>query len=681
MAARTRFPLAATLPAELLERTAEPRFGFPFRLLLILGLLPLLLAASVVASYRQQQEDRIYTGVRIFGLDLGRMRRDEAASAMRGHLAEIGRRRFELRYDGEAIGVSLAAMGLTVEENDVTALVERAWSVGRQDDVQAWLRDQLTLFRQGFDVPVAAQFDRERAQGVLRRIAPDVERVTLNADISVQRAGERFEIHTAPAQTGRRLNVGATLDQLQKSLRGSLPEHLALLLDEAPPEISDADLVEARESIERLLGGAVEFRDGARSWRLEPNVAFEMLEIGGLKAGRPPVTAQLNEEKLAQFVERTARAADDPAINPFFEVENGEVVVRPGRSGRLADAKATLDLTRVTIDAAGARTVAIVFKEDRAWIQPQDLEVARTQANAVLSLPIVLETPNLPGVTDKKWTLTRSELAQMIVLPSTRNVPRDYASLPAAQRPRFELSLDSGRVANFLGREVAPWVSDDPIDAALELRTTREEAPNADLATQRLVENRHRVELRNARNGRGPDYDGTFAQLQATIRQTYASLPAPLPQQVNTVEREPITLRWLNLTWNVSRDELNNMLRYQPALDGKLTAYLSRDGLLAKAASIAREAERSPLAPRNSYGELLSVDVQYTAAVIWQIASTAASAPARVGELVWTDEDPALMAPQAPQPGVPGALEPQTTQAASPVTLRPGATPQVTGAR
>jgi len=156
---------------------------------------------------------------------------------------------------------------------------------------------------------------------------------------------------------------------------------------------------------------------------------------------------------------------------------------------------------------------------------------------------------------------------------------------------------------------------------------------------------------------------------------------AAAQEQANVLIGEPITLRWLNLTWNVSRDELNNMLRYQPALDGKLTAYLSRDGLLAKAASIAREAERSPLAPRNSYGELLSVDVQYTAAVIWQIASTAASAPARVGELVWTDEDPALMAPQAPQPGVPGALEPQTTQAASPVTLRPGATPQVTGAR
>ena len=713
MAARTRYPLAVTLPPEVLERTvaSPPRFGFPFRLLFILGLLPLLLGASVLVSYRQHQEERVYTGVRVFGLELSRMTRPEAARAMQRHLQEIGRRRFELRYDEEAINVSLATIGLTVDETDLSSLAEQAWSVGRSDDLRSWLYDQFVLWRHGFDVPVTARLDRERAMAVLGRITPDVERVTLDADISVQRAGDRFEVHTSPAQTGRRLDVAATLDRLQGSLTGALPESLDLVLVEAPPTISDADVMPALAAIDRLLGGAVEFKDGARSWRLEVNAAYEMLEVAGLKEKTLPVTARLNEEKLAQFVERTARAADDPAVNPFFEIENGQIVVRPGRSGRLADAAATFELARHAINVEGARTVEIVFKEDKPWLQPQDLEAARQQANAVLDVPIVVETPAIPGVTEKKWTLGRSELLQLLVLPSTRNVPRDFATLPPPQRPRFDVFLDSGRVANFLGREVAPWVSEDPVDAALELRTTRLELPNPDYSPdsslpERIVENRHRVELRTARDGRGPDYDGTFAQMQAALRASYATLSpllaaqpagissaerelarieprvvtvrvaprrprvldtdlAPAQQLANTLIEEPVTMRWLNSTWTVTRDDLHNMLRYQPGRDGKLTAYLSRDGLLAKATAIAREAERSPLAPRSSWGELLPVDIPYTAVAIWDAAR--GTGTGRVAELVWTDEDPALMKRDADFSGSPEArAAPRPTPAAAP---------------
>ena len=699
MAVRTRYPLAATLPPELLDRTVVPRFGFPFRLLLLLCLLPILLGATVLASYRQSQEERVYTGVRVFGIDLSRMTRQEAAGAIRQQLVTLGSRPFELRFDGEAIDVTLAKMGLTVDSNDVNALGEQAWAVGRNDDLRTWLVDQLVLLRHGFDLPVTAQFDRERALAEIARHAPVVERVTLNADLSVQRAGDRLEVHTKPAQVGRRINVAATLDRLQQAMAGTLPTHLDLVLDEAPPAITDEDIAPAREAVEHLLGSPFEFRDGARVWRLEPNTAFEMLEITGLKEARPPVAALLNEEKLAQFVERTVRLADDPAINPFFEIENGEVVVRQGRSGRLADAPATFELARQAINGTGAKSVDIVFKEDKPWLQPQDLEPARAQANAVLDVPIQIETPAQPGIVAKQWTLTRADLVQFLVLPSTRNAPRDYATLQPALRPRFEIALDSGRVANFLGREIAPWVSEDPVDAALELKTTRIELPNPDYSPETtlpptLTENRYRVELLNARDGRGPDYDGTFAVMQAALRASYLAPPdaEKTPQRVtvrlaprrprvvdtdlalaqaqaNTLIEEPVAIRWLNNTWTVTRDELNNMLRYQPGRDGKLTAYLSRDGLLAKATAIAREAERNPRAPRSSWDELLPVDIPNTARAIWNAAQAPLSA--RSGDVVWNDEDPALMKPEADLPGGP----------TSGPTPAPGATPAASGAR
>jgi len=97
-----------------------------------------------------------------------------------------------------------------------------------------------------------------------------------------------------------------------------------------------------------------------------------------------------------------------------------------------------------------------------------------------------------------------------------------------------------------------------------------------------------------------------------------------------------VAVRWKGATWTVTRAELADMLRYQNGSAG-LTAYLTRDGLLAKAQAIAAEAERRPDAPRDAHGQVLPLDVPATASAIWLQASTA---PAnRSADLVWTEEE------------------------------------------
>lgn len=200
-------------------------------------------------------------------------------------------------------------------------------------------------------------------------------------------------------------------------------------------------------------------------------------------------------------------------------------------------------------------------------------------------------------------------------------------------------------MTNYLAREVAPWVSEDPVDAQLQLTSAQVEVsvPGAagDAAATRR-EARPVVELRNARDGRGPDYAATFGAVQALFRPgataagderkvTVRIAPRPAGvqdrdlaaarDQANRLIGEPVILRWEALNWTVSRDELATMLRYQTG-SGGTSAYLTRDGLIARATTIARDLERHPQAPKGAGGAPRKVDIPATASALWIQAST-----------------------------------------------------------
>ncbi|HEX2033506.1 MAG TPA: peptidoglycan binding domain-containing protein, partial [Chloroflexota bacterium] len=595
------------------------------------------------------EADRIYPGVTILGVDIGRLKQEEASRAITQHLTEQSRRPFALRYDNDAFTTSLATLGVKIDSAEVQQWVAQAWSVGRDGDFHSWLRSQLVLLRRGYELPITLTFDRRQAAAVLGRLAMDVERQPVNANLSVERAGEQFEIHTTPAQTGRRLNVEATLDQLQASLINAMPIGVDIVLDEARPAIADADIAPAAERIQAMLGSPIELRDGTRTWTLTPATTHGMLEIAGLQEGVPPVEPRLNEAKLRAFVEGVARQADQPARNPTFDIQGDQVVVRQGTPGKLTDVNATLERVKEQIVSPN-RTVELVFAEDKPWLSETDLEPARVQANSLLDLPLTLEAPPLTAGENRTWVLDRATLSQMLVLPNTQSVPREYATLPPSARPSFEIQLDSGKVTNFLAREVAPWVSEDPVDAQLELR--------------RPSENRPMVELRYAKDGRGPDYLATFSAMQIIFKNGSAIDPADRKVLVRTAARpprvqdqhlipardmanrligEPVTLRWNQLSWTVTRDELAAMLRYQPTNSGQ-TAYLAREGLISKATAVARELERHPSGPRDSAGNPRTVDIPATASALWLQASTAGAE--RVATIVLEE----LPEPLAPSP-------------------------------
>lgn len=626
------------------------------RLVALLALLPALLAFSGLVVYRASHDDLIYPGVSVRGIDLASQTRDQARRSILGYVDAVGRRPFTLRYDDGEFRTTLTALGLSLPDDDLEQLVDRAWRSGREDDLLPWVRSQVTLLRRGFMLPLSPRLDRERGRLTLRRFAEELDETAVNAHLSIERAGAVFEVHTTPARPGRRLNVEATLDRLQRALEAiDLPNSVPALVEQTHPAITDEYIAAARDRVTRALAGPLTFqRDDGRSWAIAAIALLDVVEITGLETGAPPVDVRIKQEQLHQLVVKVADQADQPAQNPRLALEGTEVVVQPGAPGRLVDrdAAARDALEQLTGDS---RTIVLKMGPDQPWVLEADLTEIRAQANARLALPLTLE------FADQRWKLERKDLSGFLLLPNTQLLPRPSPTpaagaavaqsaglsraAPAGQptptqapaRPRLpiDVTLDRAKIRTYLGEWVAPWVARDPVDASLQLRERR-------------------MEVRPGQTGVAVDYDGTAADMvrrfhletesERVVRVGLVARPPRVTESALVAARDaanlligrPVVVRSPVGDWTITVDELIAMLRFQ-GTPPSLAPFLSRERLVERIEAIAREADTRAAAAalRSDAGGPRRADVLMTAAAAWASAQT----DDRSADLHWVPDD------------------------------------------
>ena len=141
------------------------------------------------------------------------------------------------------------------------------------------------------------------------------------------------------------------------------------------------------------------------------------------------------------------RQATVTAVNPLLRGAERPRGGPPRHAGKTVDLEATFNLVKERV-ASPTRTVEIVFTEDQPWITEADLTPARDQVNALLDLPITLEAPRpgrsatatpTPAATRRAPARVlaprRPLLAQMLALPNTQAVPREFRTLPPPSAP------------------------------------------------------------------------------------------------------------------------------------------------------------------------------------------------------------------------------------------------------
>ncbi|HEC33783.1 MAG TPA: hypothetical protein ENI37_03605, partial [Chloroflexi bacterium] len=308
--------------------------------LFLLGLL------GLAVAYEAWCADRIYPGVRVWGLPVGGARLVEAAAALETHLTVLGQPVFTLRGPGRSWGVRPTDLGVRLAAE---ATARAAFRIGR--GAGDGLPAHLLLLLWGQDLPPVLSYDEATARLYLETLAEQVDQPPVDAALTLQ---DTTPV-ASPARPGRALDVEATLAAVREGLASLGTGGVNLVVREVPPQVTDAE--PARAWAQALLAESLVLvspdpREGDPGpWVLPPEQLADLLSTF-VSNGR--LQATLDRERLRAYLEGLAPTLAVAAVNARFHFDeaSGELVpVAPSAEGRALDVEGSLQNVLAAVEA------------------------------------------------------------------------------------------------------------------------------------------------------------------------------------------------------------------------------------------------------------------------------------------------------------------------------------------
>ena len=227
------------------------------------GILLVLILVSLVGLFQLTYTDRITPGVWVGGIDVSGMTHDEAVTALSGRFT-YGETAAITLYDNSAVWEMTAGeLGVAF---DVEATVNQALAAGKATNPVTNLVDQLLIWFNGESVAPIIRYDQNIALANLESMAGSINREAQDATLTFNGSA----VATTPGQSGRTVDVAATLAQLDNAIMSlSTSASIPLVIHETPPQVWNAD--EAVNQINAALSSPLElFADAPDGQRLGP---------------------------------------------------------------------------------------------------------------------------------------------------------------------------------------------------------------------------------------------------------------------------------------------------------------------------------------------------------------------------------------------------------------------------
>lgn len=326
----------------------------------------LLATAFVIVNYESQHQGLIYTGVRVWGVDLSKMTQEEASGTLSQMLAASTERTITLSdpQTGEEWEYTTTDLGIRY---DVQNTVESAYNVGRAGGPIKALTDRFRTWYFGREISPVIVFDEAQMEQALQDVAAHTNRPARDAGLT--RVSGRFEY--TPGQVGRQLDLSDLKERLLQPVMNFRNARVELLLHEQRPNVLDDSAVAGR--VQSILGSPMTF------YFQEPlaDLDLDRVEVSGELLSdwlRVQMVEENGQSRYDVFIDENAvrNWLTDIETQVFRRPENARfyfddntrelVLVEPHVNGRALNVEATLQAFMAQVGTPN-RSVPFVVDE------------------------------------------------------------------------------------------------------------------------------------------------------------------------------------------------------------------------------------------------------------------------------------------------------------------------------
>ena len=381
---------------ELRERLHDSRLAAANRLTLERQRQMALAAAGVVVvfliillinaiAYTKRYEGRVYRGVRVAGVEVGGLTRDEALARISGQAAGWEKTPLPVTTaDGNnRWAVFPYDLGVTF---DGDAAAARALDYGRGGWALGNFGRWFGAFasRDGANLALPADLDDGQLETVLRSWAPHATYVPLDAVFSLASEGRLLIV-------ADKNGLGFDIDGSRAAflaMAGNLGSGPATLAQVPVPAAIDAGMLRQIEGQANLLASRpLTVRYGDRTWTLPPEAIANALGYR-LEDGQLAVT--LNAQRLDPFFAELRAVINKTGTNAtLVDDGKGKFTIRPSVAGIGLDETATLAAMNAAL-AASATQAQATANPKAPPITTADLEPIRARLDKIASAQITV---------------------------------------------------------------------------------------------------------------------------------------------------------------------------------------------------------------------------------------------------------------------------------------------------
>jgi vancomycin resistance protein YoaR len=318
-----------------------------------------------VMGYQLLFAGRIFPGVSVAGVDVSGMPPQDAALKLSQTLSYPGTGKVLFEYEGKGWVASPAQLGMVF---DASSSARSAYDLGRTGGLLGALAGQVRARAFGDDVAPVIVFDQRVAYQYLQGLAQQVDQPVVEAGLHL----DGTNVVAQAGQTGRFLNVDATLIYVSGQLQSFRDGQVPLIVRQVQPNIGDASAQAdaARQILSQPLQLSIPNAQpgDAGPWNYDVPVLAKMIAVQRPSTGSTSaLEVTLNPLLLGKVLHDLEPQIDRQAQDARFHFNDGTGQLEPlpdypSVVGRHLDVEASIQAINAAL-LKGQHQVALVVQE------------------------------------------------------------------------------------------------------------------------------------------------------------------------------------------------------------------------------------------------------------------------------------------------------------------------------